>query len=79
MRNYAPEIIAPDRYTGQEGRSLEAKLEYHLENHPDRNLDVRVTRLEAQYEITIKNQDRIIQRLDGIILRLDANDHARRQ
>lgn len=57
-------VARPDPYTGTQASALERRLNNHLESHPDHGLDVRVSRLEAQYEIILRNQDRILSRLN---------------
>ena len=61
---YAQEAVAPDRFTGTQAAALKNRIDYHLENHPDHDLDIRVTRLETQYEIILNNQQRILDRLE---------------
>ena len=64
MRNVGPDIVAPDRFTGTQASALESKLDSHLRNHPDRPLEIRVSRLEEQYASIIRNQNRILDRLN---------------
>ncbi len=68
MRNVAPEVVAPDRFTGTEADALEFKIDTHLANHPDieYRFDARLTALEAQYAIILTNQQRILDRLDRL-------------
>ena len=57
-------LARPDPYTGTQAAALEDKLNDHLQSHPDRLLDIRVTRLETQYTIILNNQQRILDRLE---------------
>jgi hypothetical protein len=75
MRQMAPEIVAPDRFTGTEAQSLIRDLEHidqslrsHLNAHPDmvNQFDRRIIRLEEQYKVILKNQERILKRLDQL-------------
>lgn len=75
MRNIIPEIIAPDRFTGSEAQVLirrvahnESLIEQHIEGHPDQTLkfDRRIAVLESLMETVIKNQQRIIDKLDEL-------------
>jgi hypothetical protein len=74
MRNVAPEVVAPDRFTGTQGSALISRMEHleteirgHQNNHPDKQnqFDRRITTLEAQYAVILRNQERILDRLDG--------------
>jgi hypothetical protein len=73
MRNIGPEALAPDRFTGAQAQqmnrrvdSIEAGLQYHTNNHPDKvdQYDRRIATLEAQYVLLLANQQRIIDKLD---------------
>lgn len=61
-----PSVFRPDAFTGSQGAALEKQLEYHIKNHPDalHNFDRRITKLETQNEIIIKNQFRILDRIE---------------
>ena len=74
MRSVGPETMAPDRFTGTQASALisrinhiESLIDLHTAQHPDisNQYDRRIAVLESQYEIIIKNQDRIILRLDN--------------
>lgn len=43
-------IARPDPAYGSEVREIEEELESHLRNHPDRNLDLRISLLERDME-----------------------------
>ena len=75
MRQMAPEIVAPDRFTGTEAQLLIRNIEHtdsslrrHLSAHPDmvNQFDRRITTLEAQIPIILANQERILNRLDDL-------------
>ena len=71
-------ITRPDPFTGSQGAALSTEVQYlkesvdgHLQNHPDGELsarmslaEVNISRLQAQFELILANQDRIINRLD---------------
>lgn len=68
------EVARPDPYTGTQAAALirrleqeESNLRVHVSQHPDKynQYDSRIARLEASYLVIIKNQDRILDRLDG--------------
>jgi hypothetical protein len=58
-------IARPDPATGTQLRSIEGRLKYHLENHPDmiHSFDRRITRLEtkldAKFEMMNEKLDRL--------------------
>ena len=68
-------VVRPDPFTGTQAQALERRLtalEYHVMNHPDVGLraDVAVLRSDilttiAKQETIIKNQDRILDKLDS--------------
>ncbi len=71
----AQEITRPDPFTGSQAAALIARIEHleaeiirHTANHPDQTnqFDRRITTLEIHYETILKNQDRIIERLDAL-------------
>ena len=75
MQNISPDIIAPDRFTGEQGHALIERvshvsdvIDFHVNNHPDRenSFDRRIAVLESQYVTVIKNQERIIYKLDEL-------------
>ena len=64
-----PSALRPDPYTGTQGLVLETRieaLEYHTRNHPDAagQFDRRITTLEANQNIILANQIRILEKLD---------------
>ena len=73
------EIARPDPYTGTQASALEQRIGHvesdvnnHISQHPDASLDARlqlaevdIGRLQAQYELIIANQARILNRLDN--------------
>ena len=62
-------LTRPDPFTGAQASALELRIssvENHVANHPyDPMHDRRLTALEAQYKEIIRNQTRILDRLDG--------------
>ena len=75
MQNVSPDIIAPDRFTGEQGHALIERVQhvsdvvdFHVNNHPDRenSFDRRIAVLESQFITVIKNQERIIGKLDNL-------------
>ena len=75
MQNIAPDTIAPDRFTGSEAHQLiervsriEDTVEFHIGTHPDKtqSFDRRIAVLESQYTTLIRNQQRIIDKLDEL-------------
>lgn len=71
---FGQEITRPDPFTGTEAAALirrfdrlESRIGGHLTQHPDKSnqYDRRIATLEAQYTVILKNQDRILDRLDG--------------
>lgn len=68
------DALRPDPFTGTEGRVIERRLEsleFHVRNHPDvaLRLDIAELKEEAaaarkERELIIRNQDRILNRLD---------------
>ncbi len=72
---FGQEMARPDPFTGSQATALIARIEHleaeiirHTANHPDQTnqFDRRITTLEIHYEQILKNQDRIIERLDAI-------------
>jgi len=68
------EAIRPDPFTGTQASALETRVDQisamvsgHIYKHPDDELkfDRRIATLEAQYTEIIRNQGRILDRLDG--------------
>ena len=64
-------IARPDPYTGSQGASLEARVDYiehgldeHIHSSDENQFDRRIATLEAQYAIILQNQARILDRLD---------------
>jgi hypothetical protein len=66
-------LTRPDPYTGAEGATLEYRLENiegiienHITNHPDaiNQFDRRITTLEAKMTQILRNQERIIDKLE---------------
>lgn len=62
-------MARPDPFTGIQAQGLInriERLERHTDNHPDEanKFDSRITRLEANQNTILKNQDRILNRLD---------------
>jgi len=71
---FGQSFARPDPYTGTQAASLirrfdmvESSMNKHIREHPDlsNRYDRRIATLEAQYEIIIKNQDRILGRLNA--------------
>lgn len=60
------QMARPDPATGSELRQIRKNLQRHLDNHPDivNQFDRRITRLEIRLETIIKNQNRILERLN---------------
>ena len=70
---FGQSIARPDPFTGTQAASLKAEimglreiLTRHLDSHPDEvnKFDRRITYLEAQTEVIIRNQERMLDRLD---------------
>lgn len=71
-----PDAIRPDPFTGAQGKALALRitnLEKHVENHPDVALRAAVADLraesaaaKAERSLIIRNQDRILERLDHL-------------
>ena len=62
-------VVRPDPFTGAEGKIFErriSRLEDHVRNHPDQTgrFDARLTALEAQIDIMLANQQRIMTMLE---------------
>jgi len=64
----------PDPFTGSQAATLQNDLDTledtvnsHVSNHPDavNSFDRRIATLEAQYVVILRNQERILDRLDG--------------
>jgi len=75
MRQVAPDLVAPDRFTGTQAlalersiTSLDAKVTFHVREHPDRinQFDRRITVLETQYSTMISTLRRIEDKLDAL-------------
>ncbi len=72
MQNIGPAnlqaMARPDPATGTEMRAVDQKLSYHLENHPDviNHFDRRITRIETRQDIILKNQTRIMEKLESL-------------
>jgi len=68
VRDVVPEIVRPDPYTGAQGSLIASQLTQHINN--DRlgsaSLERRVSVLEAQYVVILRNQERILDRLDEL-------------
>ena len=59
-------VARPDPYTGTQGRALESVVTRHIDNHPDatNHFERRIATLEAQIGVMIRNQERILDRLE---------------
>lgn len=75
LRSTGPEVVAPDRFTGTQAASLirrvdhiESAIDRHVERHPEtmNRFDARLSALEAQYQLILQNQSRILDRLDSM-------------
>ena len=75
MRNVGPDLVAPDRYTGAEAAALigrfdrlESNFGTHISQHPDKNnqYDRRIAVLESQYATLLRNQQRMLDKLDEL-------------
>ena len=73
MRQVAPDIVAPDRFTGAQARAIEhavanldGKVTFHVREHPDRinQYDRRITVLETQQHTILLVLTRIEDKLD---------------
>ena len=69
------EAVAPDRFTGSEAASLVKRINYletnidsHIREHPDieNRYDRRIAVLESQITALLLNQQRILDKLDGM-------------
>lgn len=71
-----PDAIRPDPFTGEQGRALELRIERvegHVEDHPDVALRAAISELRAEQAaakaergLMLRNQDRMIERLDHL-------------
>ena len=82
MREIAPDVVAPDRFTGTEASSLisrietiekynarqERNMDAHLVKHPDieNRYDRRIAVLESQITALLLNQERMMNKLDSL-------------
>ena len=71
---FGQDIARPDPFTGTQAVALEARINHieeqidaHVGAHPDivNQFDRRIATLEAQYAIILRNQGRILDRLDA--------------
>jgi hypothetical protein len=76
MRNIAPDVVVPDRFTATQARALEHEMEqleaqimFHVREHPDRvnQFDRRIAVLETQYSTMISTLRRIEEKIDRAV------------
>jgi len=68
VRDVVPTVVRPDPFTGTQGAQTSALLTQHISGARaiSASLDRRISVLEAQYAEILRNQQRILDRLDSM-------------